>query len=439
MLCYNVLLMIDDIAPEDVSHQKIPVSVNSPTVNPAPEAKTPDAFDDVPTIKVNEPSVDFNIDEAEMSAAIGEEKAKLPPTKKTHKLKEALDLKWPPGKKEWIIIVVLLLIIGAGLFLLLGNSPKKTVVAVKTNSKIVVASQLVPSTLSGLPVTPSTNNIPVTGVMIENTDQARPQSGLSSAGVVFEAIAEGGITRFLALFQDQSPSNVGPIRSVRPYYLQWALGFDASVAHVGGSPDALNDINTWGVKNLDEFYNGAYYHRISSRPAPHNVYTSISELNKLEQSKGYTTTNFTGFPRKAAQPLKDPTASTININLAGADYNVSYAYSPTTNSYNRSEGGAAQIDANTNQQLSPKVVIAIVVPESQGALDASGAYYSDYNPIGSGTAYVFQDGGEVTGTWTKSSNTDQISFSDASGQTIKLNPGQTWITAITAPSQVVYQ
>jgi hypothetical protein len=274
--------------------------------------------------------------------------------------------------------------------------------------------------------------------MVENSLQARPQSGLSQAGVVFEALAEGGITRFLALYQDTAPSNVGPIRSVRPYYLQWALGFDASIAHVGGSPVALSDIKTWDVKDLNEFYNGSSYHRISSRQAPHNVYTSISDLNQLEAQKNYTSASFDGFPRKAAAPSKSPNAASISLSLSSADYNDSYAYDGQTNSYNRSEGGQPMIDANTNTQISPKVVIAIVVPLSQGALDSSNAYYSVYGVIGSGKAYIFQDGNVTPGTWTKSSNTSQIQFKDANGQTIALNPGQTWITAVSSSGQVSY-
>ncbi len=213
----------------------------------------------------------------------------------------------------------------------------------------------VPSALTGLLVDPSLNKGPVTGIMIENSEDARPQSGLSQAGVVFEAIAEGGITRFLALFQDTAPDNVGPIRSARPYYLQWALGFDAGYAHVGGSPEAITDISDWGVRDLDQFYNGSSYHRVSSREAPHNVYTAIATLNTLEANKGYTSSTFTSFPRKTEDPLKVPTAKTINFNISGPLYNVAYTYDATTNSYLRSEGGEAHIDANTNTQISPRL------------------------------------------------------------------------------------
>jgi hypothetical protein len=381
-------------------------------------------------VKDNNDKIDFSIDEADMD--------KNENTMKKKRSNKSRRLHLPKTRKGWLLLVVLLLVIvGAAFYLVNHGSSKKSTIAV-LRTKTVAKSDLVPSTLSGLPVAPSINKIPVTGVMVENEVEARPQSGLSQAGVVFEALAEGGISRFLALYQDTAPSNVGPIRSARPYYVSWDMGFDGSYAHVGGSPDALTDIKQWGTKDLNEFYNGDSYHRITTREAPHNVYTSIADLNTLEQSKGFTSVNFKGFPRKVASPSKKPTATSISLNISYAEYNASYTYDASTNSYNRSEDGSAMIDANTNLQVSPKVVIAIVVPESQGALDASDAYYSNYSVIGSGAAYVFQDGIVTKGTWSKASNSAQITFTNSGGQTIKLDPGQTWITAMTNASQLTY-
>lgn len=347
--------------------------------------------------------------------------------------------KWPPTQKEWIVSTFSVIVCGVIVAFVLthiGPKPVAKAAVIKPVPKAAPKPTTVPSTLSGLPVDPSVNQRPVTGVMIENTTDARPQSGLGQAGVVFEAVAEGGITRFLALYQDTAPANLGPVRSARPYYVQWAMGFDAGYAHVGGSPDALADIKSWNTRDLDEFHNAGAYHRISTRIAPHNMYTSTTALNQLEASKGYTSSTFTGFPRKAAAPAKVPTAKSINLTLSGPVYDAHYDYDAATNSYNRSEGGAPQIDANTNLQISPAVVIAIVVPETRGALDSSGAYYSDYASIGSGAAYVYQDGTVTTGQWTKSSVTSQITFTDAAGKAIKLNPGETWITAVTGANDV---
>jgi hypothetical protein len=348
-------------------------------------------------------------------------------------------LHWPPHKKEYMTAAMVIILMSFGGFLAITlHHPKPVVVAAKPKvaaKAAVPAPTTVPSTLTGLPVAPGVNQQPVTGVMIENSQAARPQSGLGQAGVVFEAIAEGGITRFMALFQDTAPDNVGPIRSARPYYEQWALGFDAGYAHVGGSPEALADIKAWGVRDLDQFYNSGSYHRISSRQAPHNVYTAVATLNQLEASKGYNTSTYTGFARKSAEsPSKQVTAKSINIAISGPVYNVHYDYNPATNSYNRSEGGAPHIDANTNTQISPKVVITLAMPY---ALEPDG-YHSAYNTIGSGQATIFQDGVVTVGKWSKASANAQFTFTDNAGKTIKLNPGQTWLTAIGNPSNVTY-
>jgi hypothetical protein len=348
---------------------------------------------------------------------------------------------WLTHKKAVLVVTtcIVVLALSGGVFVIMRPhrnivTATKNIQVVKPKAAAATAPNTVPSDLSGLLVSPSVNSGPVTAVMVENSTFARPQSGLSQAEVVFEAIAEGGITRFMALFQDTAPSNVGPIRSVRPYYEQWALGFNAALAHVGGSPEALADINTWNVRNLDQFYNGSYYHRITTREAPHNVYTAISTLNQLEDSKGYTGSTYTGFPRKNADPAKTPTVATINLTLSSTTYDVNYSYDAATNSYNRSEGGAPQMDANTNTQISPKVVIAMVVPYS---LEADG-YHSDYGVIGNGAVDIFQDGIVTQGTWSKSSNASQISFKTINGNTIKLDPGQTWITAVASSGDISF-
>lgn len=375
-------------------------------------------------------------------APVANPSAALPKTS-TANWRERFKLHWPPRKKEYIVgsvLLSLLLACGgvAGLTLSQHTKAAAPVVVVTKPKPAIVKPTVVPSTLTGLPVDPSVNQRPVTAAMIENSLDARPQSGLSQAGVVFEAIAEGGVTRFMALYQDTAPDNIGPIRSARPYYVSWALGFDAGYAHVGGSTDGLADIKAWGARDLDQFYNSGAYHRISTRAAPHNVYTGIPTLNQLEASKGYTTSTYTGFVRKAAAPSKVPTARGISFTLSGYYYDPHFDYNAATNSYNRSEAGAPQIDQNSGQQLSPNVVIALVTPLGQGALDSSGAYYSDYTVVGSGAAYIFQDGTVTVGQWTKASNTSQLTFADSAGNPIGLNPGQTWLTAVSSSAHVNY-
>jgi hypothetical protein len=349
-------------------------------------------------------------------------------------------------QEQWVLlaglIAIFIAIVGSS-YLLFFKSPAKVPLAnIPPKVKAAPKPVTVASPLSGLQVDPALAKRPVTGIMIENSLDARPQSGLQDAGVVYEAIAEAGITRFLALFQDTSPSYIGPVRSLRPYYIDFATPFDASIAHVGGSPDALSQIRSGG-KDLDQFFNSGAYWRSSARDAPHNVYTSFDRLDALNQSKGYTTSTVQSWPRKNDAPSKNPSAKSIDLSPSSYYYNVHYDYDKATNSYMRSEGGKPHMDYldqsdNTGVQLHPKVVIALILPLSNGELDASGAYYSDYTASGSGNIYVFQDGNVEQGTWTKADRSSQFSFKDAAGNVLKLNAGQTWLTALSGDNQVKY-
>lgn len=344
------------------------------------------------------------------------------------------------SKKQKIIAVAVLAValagLGGGAYALFKKpAPKPAPQPVVEKKQEAPKETPIYSPLTGIAVSKEQSLLPVTAIMIENSPDARPQSGLNQAGVVFEAIAEGGITRFLTLWQEAQPDYVGPVRSVRPYYVDWLQGFDAAVAHVGGSPEALQKIKSDGVKDLDQFYNSGPYHRVSTRVAPHNMYTSLAGLIDLEKSKGWTSSSFTGFPRKAEKPSDAPTARAIDIVISGPLYNVHYDYDLATNSYKRSEGGKVHVDERSKAQISPKVVIAIVVPYSI----QSDGIHSTYGTIGSGKAYIFQDGNSVEGTWEKSSSKAQIVFKDAAGTPVTLNPGQTWITATSIANNVTYR
>lgn len=342
----------------------------------------------------------------------------------------------------------LLLIIGAILLLLVAGGaatywfvfkPKQTeqttAVATKTEVKEEAVVVKPTSPLTGVELTNAAlATRPVTGIMIENSPDARPQSGLTDAGIVYEAIAEGGITRFLAVFQDTAPNYIGPIRSARPYYLDFIAPYDAGYAHVGGSPEALSDIKSMGIKDLDQFSNGAYYTRVTERYAPHNVYTGFDKLDKLNQSKGYTTSKFTAYKRKIDVP-QTPTASTIDFAISSPLYSPRFVYDATTNTYKRSQNGEAHIDAKSKKQIAPNVVIALVVDKSY---DPDG-YHTDYKTVGTGKMYVFQDGIVSEGTWSKSDRKSQFEFTDKNGFPMKLNAGQTWISLVANQSDVTYK
>lgn len=266
----------------------------------------------------------------------------------------------------------------------------------------------------------------VTGIMIENSPDARPQSGVKDSGVVFEAIAEGGITRFLVLYQEQKPQLIGPVRSVRMYYVDWIAAFNASVGHIGGSSAALAEVRNGNYRDIDQFFNAGTYWRASDRYAPHNVYTSFERIDALNASKGYTSSTFTGFTRKDSTASTTPTATSINVTISSAWYNSSYVYNATTNTYDRSQAGAPHTDRESGQ-ISPRVVIVLDVNQTTIFEDG---YRESINAIGEGRARIFQDGTVQEVTWRKPSKTAQITFTDAEGKDVPLARGQTWLTAV---------
>lgn len=284
------------------------------------------------------------------------------------------------------------------------------------------------SPLTGMEVTDeAATKQAITGVMIENSPEARPQSGLKDAGVIYEAVAEGGITRFMALYQGKKPDLIGPVRSLRMYYLSWAAPYQASIAHVGGSPNALDEVRNGNYRDIDQFFNAGAYWRATDRYAPHNVYTSGEKLDQLNASKGYSQSTFTGFSRADEQPAETPTATSITLNFSSAPYNTSYAYDSTTNSYRRNLAGTPHLDREGGQ-ITPKVVVAL---ESTVAIRPNSGGYEDIITTGSGKAYVFQNGIITEGLWHKDSLTSPLKLQDANGQDIQLNRGQTWIGVFT--------
>lgn len=267
----------------------------------------------------------------------------------------------------------------------------------------------------------------VTGIMIENSPDARPQSGLKSAGVVFEAVAEGGITRFLALYQQAKPQLIGPVRSVRLYYIDWIAPFQASVAHIGGSKFALDEVRNGKYRDIDQFFNAGSYWRATDRYAPHNVYTSFERLDALNAKKGYATSTFTSWPRQDGTASKTPIATSIDVKISGPLYNSHYDYDAATNTYHRSEGGAPHNDREAGL-ITPTVVIVMDTVMTKVFEDG---YREQITTTGSGRARIFQNGIVTEGTWSKKDRGSQISFTGADGKEILLNRGgQTWITAV---------
>lgn len=340
-------------------------------------------------------------------------------------------------KRHWKwtvpLTVVLLFLAGGGTYAFIqSNKPKP----VEPTKKVEIKPPELPhyfSKLTGREVSELLSLKPVTGVMIENSPEARPQSGLYDADLVFESVAEGGITRFLALYQESEPKEIGPIRSVRIHFANLAVGYDAGLAHVGGADSALNLIRS--NKDLDEFANGGSYWRSTERYAPHNVYTSFDKLNELNRAKGFSKSDFIGFSRKADEPKNPADATSIYIPISAFNFDSQIKYQPETNSYLRFMAGKPHLDAN-GKQISPKVVVVLNVDHNTVS-DTNGYRYPQI--LSSGSAIIYQDGTKTEATWAKKDATSPLKLTDASGNDMKLNPGQTWVTIIPTNNKPVIE
>ena len=343
-------------------------------------------------------------------------------------------------KKERIfgvgLIVTLVIVGGAGVYALNKAFNKNGANQAAPLATKIEAQPTAPtseaSKLTGVQISPAVNKRPITSIQIENSPDARPQSGLKDAGVIFEAIAEGGITRFNASFLENQPDYIGPVRSVRPYYAALTAPFDPVFVHAGGSAEGLAKIRELGLKDMDHGANAGAFRRISERYAPHNLYTSTAALDQASASRGYTTSNAKSFARKQEKTGQPVTARVIDVSISSPLYNVHYDYDAASNHYKRSMAGKPHTDQRSGQHLAPKTVVVLAMAWSQRGI------YSVYQTTGSGRAYVFQDGNVQVGTWNKAGDKEQLVFTDAAGKPLPLNAGQTWITLVKADNAVTY-
>ena len=314
-------------------------------------------------------------------------------------------------------------------------------VTTNQNTAVVDLSGTSPRQLDGLEVaTIDSNRFPI-AVMIENLVDIRPQSGLSNAGLVYEALAEGGITRFMAVYTTSDDiAEIGPIRSARHYFVDWAEEYSGIYAYVGGSPQALGVTDSSNyITDLNQFYNAAYYYRADDIEAPHNLFSSselfsyaLRDLQLADTAGDYTAYTFKAMVGMAERPN---TVAPITINYSSADYQVAWQYDAVTNLYRRWNGGVAQVDANTEQ---PIAASNIVVQRVNTTVLEAATGRLDMETIGSGEAILFQDGAVHLGSWKKGERGERTLFYDQTGTVWSFNPGQTWIEVVPTDTAVTY-
>jgi hypothetical protein len=279
-------------------------------------------------------------------------------------------------------------------------------------------------------------------VMVENHPDARPQTGLDRANVVYEALAEGGISRFMAVYmltpsRDDGPAAdvIGPVRSTRHYFVYLAAEYNASLVHVGASPIGYAALSATGIRNANESYGDPGISRSRLRPPPHNAYTSTDDAFAAAALKGEGGPGTWGplVFKDPSFPAQAPPATSIRIRYPPLGwYDVSYTWDPSSNVYPRVMAGRPHLDGLTGEQLVARNVVIQVVPDE--VIDREGRL--DLAQVGEGPAYYFEDGTVTEGTWTKADFGSRTFFWDTAGNLVRLNAlGTTWIQLV--PPQAV--
>lgn len=286
------------------------------------------------------------------------------------------------------------------------------------------------------------NQLPF-GVMIENTLAARPQAGLSQASIVYETLAEGGVTRFLAIYpQAVKPKLLGPVRSSRPYYVDWAKEHDAIYLHAGGSQDAFQEIGRLKVRSYDGLTRiGAKYYSRKCYGV-HCLFTSGAQLTKLVNEKkltGVVAKSDAGWIFKNDIPLKarPKHSKRLSIDFNGRTYFVQWQYDRKTNRYKRWNGYTIAKDRNTGKQITAANVLVQRIPKER-VLDRK--LRLEFKLIGRGDATLYRDGKAIAlRWWKKDKNSKTVFFLKGTQTVVEFNRGTTWVEVVPGTRSVTYK
>ncbi|HUZ08644.1 MAG TPA: DUF3048 domain-containing protein [Acidimicrobiales bacterium] len=311
-----------------------------------------------------------------------------------------------------------------------SSTPAPRKAAAPATTTVTAAPAICPLTGAPVPGGGPVPGRPALAVKVDNYPAARPQSGVDKADVVFEEPVEGGITRFVAVYQCQQAALVGPIRSARNIDIG-ILGQLGSplLAHVGGIIPVLDNIANSPLVNVDLGFYGSVNQHPPGRQAPYDTYASTSAMWNLKSKD--TTVPSPLFTYASGVPAGDP-ISAVYVPFSGTS-NVVWLYDAKSGTFKRYYGMARDLLANGVQNSATNVVVQFVhvtygpwLENSEGGLEVQANLYQN----ASGQAEVFRNGVEITGTWHRSSLGQPTQFVNAQGQPITLAPGTTWVELV---------
>ena len=338
-----------------------------------------------------------------------------------------------------IVIIGLLIAAGCFIYMFVFNKKVEDIIPVK-HKKLTIVDE-------------NSNKRPI-AVMYDNNVGNNSHAGLQKSYITYEIIVEGGLTRLMAVFKDKDVDLIGPVRSSRHYFQDYALESDAIYVHFGWSPEAQRSIKALGVNNINGLYDSAPFWRDRSIAAPHNVFTTTDKIYDCAKDKGYKVEtkkwrllNYTTDKvylnkikvknSETGKKEKDPdlvAANEISIPYSPRQMR-SYKYDADNKVYLRFMNGSAHTDKESGKQLEYKNIIIVKVNNSQ--LDSYGR--QDLDTVGTGEGYYITNGYALPIEWSKSSRKAKTKFTYKNGKKIKINDGNTFIQIAPIDSNITIE
>ncbi len=337
-------------------------------------------------------------------------------------------------RKTIIIVIIVGLVLGLFLYLAFGKNGLKFFS--NDNQEAFVEEETpepTPTPRPKLKIVDEDSNTRPFAVMIDNNVGNDKHAGLLDSFVTYEIIVEGGLSRIMAVFKDTDTKLIGPVRSSRHYFLDYALENGAIYAHYGWSTFAETDIRNLKVNNINGMTNGGNaYWRDKTIASPHNVFTSIENLKTQAEKLGYSLTGDQGLVFKySPEPIsiaekEGATPANEIITKYQSRQTRSYTYDSTNEVYLRNMNGKPHIDKESKTQLSYKNVIVMQVENY--TLDSED--HQDIRNIKSGNGYFLTNGYSVPINWTKSSRAGKTTYRYTDGSELILNDGRTFVQIV---------
>lgn len=285
------------------------------------------------------------------------------------------------------------------------------------------------------------NSRPI-AVMIDNNKDAMPQAGLNDAYMVYEIIVEGGESRLMALFKDASLDVIGPVRSARHYFIDYALENDAIYVHFGESPQAQSDIDTYNINDIDGIKeDGTTFWRVKDKKAPHNAVTSMEKILKSAQNKSYRTTSskesIFNYVVEEVNLEEGQVANNISIPYSQSNV-VKWTYDETTKKYKRTSKSTQQKDWTTGEDITAKNIIVEFIANTT-LVDGENKGRQTMNTTGIKDGYYITNGMAIPIKCKKTSRSSQTVYKDLEGNEIKVNDENTFVQICPLNANVVIE